>query len=71
MSAFAVFGMTRDRALADARESVKTSRKTRDGEAPIAMSEWLLLCEKRADEIMAGTKTKRLSTLFDAPPVRQ
>ena len=67
MSTFAVFGMTRDVALEEARKTVKISRKTPLGEVGIPMAEWLSLCEKRADEIMEGTKTKQLSPLFDSP----
>lgn len=67
MSTFAVFGMTRDVALEQARKTVKITRKTPQGEVGIPMTEWLALCEKRADEIMAGTKTKQLSPLFDSP----
>ncbi|WP_330114110.1 hypothetical protein SA496_15695 [Pseudomonas sp. JS3066] len=67
MSTFAVFGMTRDQALADARKNVKTTRRTPQGEVAIPLSEWVQLCEKRADEIMAGTKVKQLGPLFDAP----
>lgn len=67
MSTFAVFGMTRDLALDDARKTVKTSRRTPLGEQPIPMTEWLALCEKTADQVMAGTKTKQLGPLFDAP----
>ncbi|WP_239688954.1 hypothetical protein [Pseudomonas citronellolis] len=46
---------------------MKISRKTPLGEVGIPMAEWLSLCEKRADEIMEGTKTKQLSPLFDSP----
>lgn len=67
MSTFAVFGMTRELALVEARKKVKTTRKTPQGEVAIGMSEWLRLCEKRADDIMAGAKTLQLSPLFDAP----
>ena len=67
MSTFAVFGMTRDQALSDARKTVKTSRMTPSGEQTIGMADWLAMCEKRADEIMAGSKVKQLSPLFDAP----
>lgn len=67
MSTFAVFGMTRELALLDARKNVKTTRKTPQGEVAIGMSEWLQLCEKRADDIMAGAKTRQISPLFDAP----
>lgn len=66
MSTFAVFGMTRDLALEEARKTVKISKKTPQSEVGIGMSEWLELCEKRAGEIMEGTKTKQLSPLFDS-----
>lgn len=67
MSTFAVFGMTRDQALAEARKTVKTTRKTPQGEESLTMDEWTALCEKRADEIMLGQKVKQLSPMFDAP----
>lgn len=67
MSTFAVFGMTRDLAVADARNTVKTSRRTPLGEQPIPMTEWIALCEKTADQVMAGTKVKQIGPLFDAP----
>jgi len=67
MSTFAVFGMTRNVALEEARRTVKTTRRTPLGEQGIPMSEWLRLCEKRADEIMEGSKVKQLSVLLDAP----
>lgn len=59
MSTFAVFGMTRDVAVAEAKKTVKTARLT--------MSEWMEAVDRRAEEIMAGTKTKQLSVPFDAP----
>lgn len=67
MSTFAVFGMTRAFALAEARKKVKASRKTPQGEQAIPMSEWNSLCEKRADEIMQGNQVCQLSPMFDAP----
>lgn len=67
MSIFAVFGMTRDMALNDARNNIKTSRRTPLREPPIPMTEWLQLCEKAADQVMAGSKTKQLGQLFDTP----
>lgn len=67
MSTFAVFGMTRARALAEARKNVKSTRKTPQGEQQIAMSEWVALCEKRADEIMRSNIVRQLSPMFDAP----
>ncbi|WP_287030000.1 hypothetical protein [Pseudomonas sp. UBA6310] len=71
MSTFAVFGMTREQAVADARKRVKATRQTPGGEVAIPMTEWLALCERRADETMAGTKTKQLSPMFDAPQFAQ
>lgn len=67
MSTFAVFGMTCDAAMDLARRTVKTTRRTPHGEQGIPMAEWLELCEKRAEKIMEGTKTKQLSPLFDSP----
>ncbi|WP_175405555.1 MULTISPECIES: hypothetical protein [unclassified Pseudomonas] len=63
--------MTRDLALDDARKTVKTSRRTPLGEQPIPMTEWLALCEKTADQVMAGTKTKQLGPLFRRAAVRR
>lgn len=59
MSTFAVFGMTRAVAVAEAKKTVKT--------AGMNMSEWMEAVEKRASEIMGGTKTKQLSPMFDSP----
>ncbi len=41
MSTFAVFGMTRDVALAMAKKEVKSVRKTPLGDEHVPMSEWL------------------------------
>ncbi|MDF3932113.1 hypothetical protein [Pseudomonas citronellolis] len=72
MSTFAVFGMTRDVAMAEAKKTTKTVRMMKDDrgdQRPVILTptEWQAAVEKRADEIMAGTKTKQLSVLFDAP----
>lgn len=73
MSTFAVFGMTRDVALAEAKKKVKGTRKNLNapgGVEPIPMEEWLALVEKKAASIMEGNQVRQLSVLFDAPPVR-
>ncbi len=70
MSTFAVFGMTRDVAMADAKKTVKTTRpdpKKNGQTIELTVDEWLHKVGVRADQIMAGTKVKQLSPLFDAP----
>ncbi|MGZ3040607.1 hypothetical protein [Pseudomonas aeruginosa] len=61
MSTFAVFGMTRDVALAMAKKEVKSVRKTPLGDEHVPMSEWLAAVERKADNIMTGTKVVQLS----------
>ncbi|MBX6349793.1 hypothetical protein ISD61_32925, partial [Pseudomonas aeruginosa] len=56
MSTFAVFGMTRDVALAMSKKEVKSVRKTPLGDEHVPMSEWLAAVERKADNIMTGTK---------------
>ncbi|MFU7478751.1 hypothetical protein ACM73C_01970 [Pseudomonas aeruginosa] len=46
MSTFAVFGMTRDVALAMAKKEVKSVRKTPLGDEHVPMSEWLAAVEQ-------------------------
>ncbi len=67
MSTFAVFGMTRDVALAMAKKEVKSVRKTPLGDEHFPMSEWLAAVERKADNIMTGTKVVQLSQLLDTP----
>ena len=70
MSTFAVFGMTHDVALAEAKKRTKGTRKNvkaPGGVEPIPLSEWLELVEKKADQIMGGGTSRQLSPLFDAP----
>ncbi|WCY11317.1 hypothetical protein [Pseudomonas aeruginosa] len=67
MSTFAVFGMTRDVALAMAKKEVKSVRKTPLGDEHVPMSEWLAAVERKADTIMTGTKVVQLSQLLDTP----
>lgn len=67
MSTFAVFGMTRAVALQDARKTTPTTKRNQSSSQQLTQAEWLAECEKRADKIMAGTKVKQLSGMFDAP----
>ena len=57
MSTFAVFGMTRDVALAEAKKRTKGTRrniKTPGGVEPIPLAEWMELVEKKTEQIMGG-----------------
>ncbi|VVO21570.1 hypothetical protein [Pseudomonas fluorescens] len=69
MSTFAVFGMTRAVALAEAKKRTKGTRKNvkaPGGVEPIPLAEWLDRVEKKTKQIMGGT-VRQLSPLFDAP----
>lgn len=53
MSTFAVFGMTRDVALAEARKKVSTTRRDDSGQRlQLTPQEWQQACEEHADKIM-------------------
>jgi hypothetical protein len=70
MSTFAVFGMTRDVAMAEAKKTVKTTRpdpKNVGQKIELTVDEWLYKVALKADQIMGGVKVKQLSPLFDAP----
>ena len=70
MSTFAVFGMTRDVALAEAKKRTKGTRKNvkaPGGVEPVPLAEWLELVEKKTEQIMGGGTARQLSPLFDAP----
>ncbi|KPA87336.1 hypothetical protein PF66_06159 [Pseudomonas asplenii] len=70
MSTFAVFGMTADVALAEARKTTPTKKPPlKQGAMPEEMSlgEWNSAVRKAADKIMRGTKVRQLSPVFDAP----
>ncbi|WP_426427736.1 hypothetical protein [Pseudomonas palmensis] len=74
MSTFAVFGMTADVALAEARKITKTTRPSGKAGAPplqLTLAEWNEAVEQRAAAIMASEKVKQLSHLFDAPQYAQ
>ena len=72
MSTFAVFGMTRDVALAEAKKRVKTSKPGKPGGASIQLTpaQWEEAVAKYVEKLMSGEKVKQLSNMFDAPPVR-
>jgi len=70
MSTFAVFGMTQDLALAEARKKTSGTRKNLKvlgGTEPIPEAEWLEMVRKRAEKIMGGGTVRQLSPMFDAP----
>lgn len=73
MSTFAVFGMTRAAAEAEARKKTPTTRadKSRGGVEPIPMNEWLELVEAATSATMEGGRTRQLSQLYDAPQYAQ
>lgn len=74
MSTFAVFGMTADVALAEARKITKTTRPSGKASAPpleLTLAEWNEAVEQQAAKIMASEKVKQLSHLFDAPQYAQ
>ena len=57
MSTFAVFGMTRDVAQAEAKKRTKGTRKNvkaPGGVEPVPLAEWLELVEKKTEQIMGG-----------------
>lgn len=70
MSTFAVFGMTRDVATAEAKKTVKTTRpdpKRNGHNIELSIDDWMHKVGVRADQIMASARVKQLSPLFDAP----
>lgn len=70
MSTYAVFGMTRARAVEMARKRVPTSKKDPlNPRSVIGLSEreWEEAVQAEADKIMAGQQTTQLSDKFDAP----
>jgi hypothetical protein len=63
MSTYAVWGMTRHRAIQEAHESVPTHEHMR----PIEETEWQKRVGVYADNIMKGSRCIQLSEKFDAP----
>lgn len=67
MSTYAVFGMTRPRAVEMARKKVLTTEK-RDGDyVGLSESEWEVKVQAEADRIMASQQTTQLSDGYDHP----
>ncbi len=61
MSTFAVFGMTRDVALVEAKKTTKTTRPDpkRNGQTiELTVAEWLYKVGIKADQIMGGGQGK-------------
>ncbi|VVN84289.1 hypothetical protein [Pseudomonas fluorescens] len=59
MSTFAVFGMTRPVAFAEAKKRIKGTRKNLQapgGVEQIPLAEWLALVEKKTEQIMGGVR---------------
>lgn len=74
MSTFAVFGMTADVALAEARKITKTTKPSGKVGCPpleLTLAEWEQAVADCAAAIMAGEKVKQLSQMFDAPQYAQ
>lgn len=73
MSTFAVFGMTLDVALAEAKKRTKGTRKnekTPSGVEPVPLAEWLELVEKKTVQIMGGGDGSPALTTIWCPLVR-
>ena len=65
MSTYAVFGMTRRRALEGVRARTEAvDYKTRKG---ISVEEWEARCQTEADQVMESARVIQLSEKFDAP----
>lgn len=67
MSTFAVFGMTKAKATADARKRVKTYDTIGGKVVNFPESEWLARVETEVEKTMAGERDVQLSEAFDAP----
>ncbi len=73
MSTFAVFGMTRDVALAEAKKRTKGTRKNVEapgGVEPIPLAEWMELVEKKTEQIMGGGYGSAAIAAVRCPAVR-
>lgn len=67
MSTYAVFGMTRARAVEMSRKTVKTYKRIDGKIVNLNEAEWWAEVQKDADATMAGSKTVQLSDKYDAP----
>lgn len=60
MSTFAVFGMTRPVAFAEAKKRIKGTRKNLQapgGVEQIPLAEWLAMVERKTEQIMGGVRS--------------
>ncbi|MEZ2877863.1 hypothetical protein ACBQ28_22385 [Pseudomonas lundensis] len=74
MSTFAVLGMTRDVALAEAKKRTKGTRKNLKapgGVEPVPLAEWLELVEKKTEQIMGGGDSSPTLPAVGCPAVRR
>ena len=76
MSTFAVFGMTRDFALAEARKKVPVTRTATDGKGrkvsvDLSPAEWEEACQQYVQRLMDGERVCQLCKPFDAPQFAQ
>lgn len=73
MSTFAVFGMTRAVAMAEAKKRTKGTRKNLQapgGVEQIPLPEWLAMVERKTEQIMGGVRfasSRRCSTHLSTP----
>lgn len=67
MSTFAVFGMTRTFALAEARKKVRTAKGEGRDRVDLTPEQWDQACQAYADKVMAGARVTKLTQPFDAP----
>lgn len=65
MSTYAVFGMTKHRAVEAARKNIEPWNKVE--KRSMTPAEWEAAVQAEAAETMAGTRTIQLSEKFDAP----
>ncbi|MBD1602432.1 hypothetical protein [Pseudomonas typographi] len=70
MSTFAVFGMTLDVAIAEARKATPNTKPNpipREPPIQLTQAEWAAAVDEQAAAIMASRKVRQLSQTFDAP----
>jgi hypothetical protein len=73
MSTFAVFGMTRDVAMAEAKKTVKTTRpdpKNIGQKIELTVDEWLYKVAQKAEQIMGGGQGEATQPAFRCPSIR-
>lgn len=74
MSTFAVFGMTLDVAMAEARKTVKTTRpdpKRPGHKIELSVEDWLIKVTQKAEQIMGGGQDKAAQPALRRTAVRR